>query len=422
MAHARTDAAPTGKRSDTTSRRDTRGRSRTVATGTIVGIIANPASGRDVRRLVAHGGATTTHDKLNRLQRILAGLAATGVDRVISMSDRGGIASGIRRLAGRSLSRDWPSIDFVDQPITHTAADTTAATQAMVDAGVGAIVVLGGDGTMRIVAASSLDIPILPISTGTNNAFPQPIEPTVAGLAAGLVATDDGAREAGTYRAKLLRVRCGERVESALVDVAITGANGVGSGAVWDPTSITELFLCFAETGAIGLSSIGGHIVPTSRRASTGLHLRLGEPSAMVVRPPIGPGLLIPVGVRSSTPLRAEESVVVEASSGVVAVDGERMLRFGPDSRPTITLHLGGPVVVDASATLDHAARHRLLATTTAATSPGPAHPPPSPSITDNPITNPKGRHRAITEPTGAVRRDGPHPAVRIAHPAGVPR
>ena len=48
-------------------------------------------------------------------------------------------------------------------------------------AGVRAIVVLGGDGTHRVVAKACGDVPLCAISTGTNNAFPELRETTVAG-------------------------------------------------------------------------------------------------------------------------------------------------------------------------------------------------------------------------------------------------
>lgn len=395
-----------------------------VTSEIVVGIIANPASARDVRRLVAHGGAVTTHDKLNRLQRVLAGLAAAGVDRVISMADRGGIMDGLRRLSDRTSAEGWPMLEFVDQPITHSALDTTAATRAMVDAGAGAIVVLGGDGTNRVVASASADVPLVSISTGTNNAFPRPVEPTVAGLAAGLVAVDERCRAAGTYRAKKMTVRCGTRLEDALVDLAISSVDRVGSGAVWDVTSISELFLCFAEADAIGLSAIGGHLQPTSRRHCAGLRMELGMPSATVVHPPIAPGLLEAVGVRSVSDFEADAPITTHASNGVVAIDGERMFRFGPNDRPMVTLHTDGPVVVDVAATLAHAARHGLLADSTSSVSRSaivrPTAEPPTPNTTNNPTE--KGSHRATTESTRALHRDGPHQAVRIAHLAGVSR
>ena len=63
-----------------------------------------------------------------------------------------------------------------------------------------AIVVLGGDGTHRVVAEARGDVPLCALSTGTNNVFPELREATVAGLATGLVATGGA-----------LATRCGAR-------------------------------------------------------------------------------------------------------------------------------------------------------------------------------------------------------------------
>src|SRR5205823_3643973 len=67
--------------------------------------------------------------------------------------------------------------------------DTVTAVLEMHARDVGAIVVLGGDGTHRIVAKHCDTIPLCALSTGTNNVFPELREATVAGLATGLVAT-----------------------------------------------------------------------------------------------------------------------------------------------------------------------------------------------------------------------------------------
>ena len=76
----------------------------------------------------------------------------------------------------------------------------------MRDAGCGVLLVLGGDGTNRIVAKAWPDATLLPISTGTNNVFPEHVEATLAGAAAGLVASGRVAREEVARRAKLVRV------------------------------------------------------------------------------------------------------------------------------------------------------------------------------------------------------------------------
>jgi predicted polyphosphate/ATP-dependent NAD kinase len=49
---------------------------------------------------------------------------------------------------------------------------------------VGAIVTLGGDGTNLAVSAACSDVPLVAISTGTNNVFPTMIDGTIAGIAA----------------------------------------------------------------------------------------------------------------------------------------------------------------------------------------------------------------------------------------------
>ncbi|MGI9613611.1 MAG: NAD(+)/NADH kinase [Acidimicrobiales bacterium] len=391
-----------------------------VAT-TTVGIIANPASARDIRRIVAHGGAVTTHDKLNRLQRLLVGLSSSGVERVITMADGSGITAGLLQLADRPSACSWPALKVVDQLITRTDTDSRVATKAMVDAGVGAIVVLGGDGTNRIVAGESGDVPLVSISTGTNNAFPLPLEPTVAGLAAGLIAASDDCRRVGTYRAKKLVVHHRDRTEDALVDVAISDADGVGAGAVWNAASVLELFLCFAEPDAIGLSSIGGHLHPVGRREPGGLAIALGEPAVATVRPPIGPGLVEAVDVRSISTLVPEVAVEVRSSTGVVAVDGERLFRFGSDDRPSVTLRADGPCVVDVSATLAYAAANGLLA----GPDPGSTRTPDSDSVPDgsDPTRPPqKGNAHDVSQPARPLHRDGSHPAVRVPNLAGVPR
>ena len=45
-----------------------------------VGIIANPAAGKDIRRLVAHGRVVSNQEKANILRRVFAGVVSTGTD------------------------------------------------------------------------------------------------------------------------------------------------------------------------------------------------------------------------------------------------------------------------------------------------------------------------------------------------------
>src|SRR5262249_60648778 len=94
----------------------------------------------------------------------------------------------------------------------------TGAARWRAGCGVGAMVTIGGDGTNRAVAAGCSDIPLVAISTGTNNVFPAMIEGTVAGLGAGLVATGAVNTLAVSRRTKRVEVHAGSVDDFPLVD------------------------------------------------------------------------------------------------------------------------------------------------------------------------------------------------------------
>ena len=48
-----------------------------------VGLIANPASGKDIRRLVAHASVFDNEEKRNIVRRVILGAAAAGADRFL---------------------------------------------------------------------------------------------------------------------------------------------------------------------------------------------------------------------------------------------------------------------------------------------------------------------------------------------------
>src|SRR5690606_2831319 len=133
-------------------------------------------------------------EKGRMIYRLIVGLGAVGVERVLLMPAGAGVGDSFERNlhahATHPLPTPLPSIELLEMPLHGTAVDTVEATKRMVAAGVRAIAVLGGDGTHRIVAQHCGDTPLCTLSTGTNNAFPQVREATIAGLATGLVAMD----------------------------------------------------------------------------------------------------------------------------------------------------------------------------------------------------------------------------------------
>src|SRR5262245_1189325 len=87
---------------------------RAMSHETTVGTIANPASGRDIRRLVASASVFPVAEKCNMIIRLLAALNATGVERALLMPDVGGISDRLRRaIISRSGPRAWSQVEFL---------------------------------------------------------------------------------------------------------------------------------------------------------------------------------------------------------------------------------------------------------------------------------------------------------------------
>ncbi len=327
-----------------------------------VGLIANPASGHDLRRLISGASIATNIEKVNIVRRLLAGLGASGVDRVLAMPDGSGLSLGIERaVEHHRVDRDgiWPDVDFVGMDVRQTADDTRTATIAMNGAGVGAIVVLGGDGTARAVASVAGDTPLLALSTGTNNAFGVMTDATVAGIAVGLVADGRCSIGDGCRRAKRLDVRIGDRIDLALVDAAVVDAPGVGARAIWHPSALRELVVTIAEPGAIGLSAIAAAVCPCARDDAAGRHLTFG-PAGRRVLAPIAPGLVRSVDLVTASTLALGEELTLQSSSGVLALDGEREVILDGEA-PIVTLLADGPLVIDVPTVLHLAAARGWL-------------------------------------------------------------
>jgi predicted polyphosphate/ATP-dependent NAD kinase len=229
---------------------------------------------------------------------------------------------------------------------------------------VAAIVVLGGDGTHRVVASHCGDIPLCTLSTGTNNAFPELREATVAGMATGLVATGRLAGDGLLRREKRLDVAVdgSGRRDCALVDVAVTIDRWIGSRALWRAGDIAEAVVAFAAPGAVGLSAVAAALEPVPRAAPYALYLRLappeGAPTAVTV--PLAPGLVTEVGVAEVRRVDPGERVALAPRVGCLALDGEREIELGPADRTTVRL-VEGPLVVDVDAVMARAAQQRVL-------------------------------------------------------------
>jgi predicted polyphosphate/ATP-dependent NAD kinase len=332
-----------------------------------IGVVANPASGRDIRRLVAGASVFDNSEKGNMVYRLMVGLAAVGVERVLMMPAASGLYASLERTLRSHAAAEkppLPRLELLEMTVRHTARDTVDAVTEMVGRGVSAIVVLGGDGTNRVVARHCSDVPLCTLSTGTNNAFPRMREATVAGLATGLVATGQAGDEA-LRREKILRVGLnGDHVQDcALVDVAVSAERFVGARALWRAGDISEMFVTSAAPDAVGLSAVGGLLDPVPRSAEHGLHIRLTDPkdAELVLTVPLAPGLVVPVGIAEYRRIEPGENVELEPVSGSVALDGEREIEIGPDDRVEVNLDTKGPLTISVEDAMQEAARRGLL-------------------------------------------------------------
>jgi predicted polyphosphate/ATP-dependent NAD kinase len=318
---------------------------------TTVGIIPNPASGKDIRRLVALGLTVDNNEKVNVVRRVLLGLQSAGVENVVFMPDYFGI--GRKALDSAQIEI---SASFVEMRVHGTQQDSTDAARIMAEMGVGCIITLGGDGTNRAVAKGCGDVPLVPISTGTNNVFPYMIEGTLAGIAAGVVAQQVTPLNDVTRRAKRLEIlRDGEIIDIALIDVVVSDDVFIGSRAIWDMSKVRTIILSRAEPSNIGLSSVGGNLYCADLDEYHGVYLEVGH-GKMHVTAPIAPGLIDQVSISGYRLLKIGDTVDVNHTPSMLALDGEREVEVQPDMHVSIRLSDRGPLVVDVSRALQEAA------------------------------------------------------------------
>lgn len=346
----------------------------TTGTAGTVGIIANPAAGKDVRRLVSHASPTSDAAKIGVVRRAVLGAIAGGAARVLVAPDRHNLSA--RAIADLDANEVGSCvIEFIDEAVYGFRGDTTTIAGRFAKEGVDALIVLGGDGTNRDVAKGWLDAPLVSISTGTNNVFPRQLDATLAGLGAGLVASGVVALDDASYRAKYVHVRFddGSPDDLALVDLALVEANFVGSRAVWDPSILRTLIACIAEPASVGLSSLAGVLRPVGRRMPGAVHVEIAHSRTGAigeVRALLAPGVMSAVAYSRCDVLANGDEVRLHGPA-MLAFDGERDRELNVDATATATVHADGPIVIDVEQAIVLAAQSGYFHSTVGFTSEG---------------------------------------------------
>lgn len=343
-----------------------------------IGVVANPVSARDVRRILSNAAGLTLGERANMLVRLIHTLAACGVGEVYLMPEREGLRPLLERQIQRSHRRHHPyplpRLIWLDMMVRGNIEDTFTATRMMCDLDVRVLMVLGGDGTHRAVAKYCGNTPIAAISSGTNNAFPPMREITVTALAAGLYAEGRIEAETALSPNKVLRARRYQadggllQEDLALVDIGILNEQILGAKAIGDTETLRTILVTQASPTAVGLSAVAAMLQPVSPQQPDGLvvELRVGvgpcEPGrACHVQAALAPGLIARIPVLSWRVLTSKQPYVLGGQSGLLSLDGEREMSFHPHERIEITLEKQAFYTLDVPSCLSHAARTGLM-------------------------------------------------------------
>ncbi|MCH9820833.1 MAG: NAD(+)/NADH kinase [Gammaproteobacteria bacterium] len=322
-----------------------------------VGLVANPASGKDIRRLAGKASVFDNREKLAIVRRAVIGAIAAGARRFVYMSDSHGIVK--QAIAETTIPR---GVRFEALPSSGTASamDTIVAAEQMAQKDCAVVLVLGGDGTNRAFVRGWRDATLVSLSTGTNNVFPVMAEATVAGMALGLIAADKVASRLVATQAKVIDVVIeAEEQDIALIDAVITRDAFIGAKALLDPSQLKEALLCRAEPAAVGITSLGGLVRPVSDKDDFGLHLTFTKGGRQLLAP-MGPGMFAKVEIGKTRLVKFDQAVKAQGPS-VIALDGERERVIAPGQRIEMRISRRGPWVVDLAATLQRAAKQKIF-------------------------------------------------------------
>lgn len=329
-----------------------------------VGLVANPAAGRDIRRLT--GGASVVDNRAKRRVAECVANSLTTVDdppALAVMPDKAGIAR-------HTVEEAPPGVDaeVLDMDREDSAADSRRAAARFRESA-DAVVVLGGDGTTRDVALEAGDVPLVGVSTGTNNVVPAPVDGTVAGACAAVVAA--GLVDAGavTRRHGLVEATvAGEDTSlTGLAAIEVTDTPFIGTRAVVDPSDLVGGVVSRAHPSEIGLPSVAGCLAPVAPSDPGGAMVRLSAPDAATrtVNGLVAPGLTTAVGIEEHRRLGWDDPAVFEVADGVIGADGERAVEL-VDGTVEIAPAANGPRLVDPRRALDAAGEAGVLVRGTA--------------------------------------------------------
>lgn len=326
-----------------------------------IGIIANPNSGKDIRRLISHASVIDNSEKINIVERIILGAQSLGVDKVYMLSDFNRIGYKVKdKLSTRKILNC--EIELVELPYYNSFKDTMNITEFMENNGVGCIVTLGGDGTNRALAKVVKETPIISISTGTNNVYPVMIEGTIAGMAAAAVASNKFNKNDYSIKDKRIEIyKDSKLIDIALVDTVISDETYIASKAIWDMENIQKIFVTRSHPASIGFSAIVGCKIIVTPQDDYGAYINVNK-SDYSIMAPVSAGVMEPVFVDEPRILTlGEEYEFTAVERGTIALDGEKEVEFSPGDKFTFKITRNGPYHVNVVKALEVAQHEGFL-------------------------------------------------------------
>jgi len=320
----------------------------------IVGILANPGSGKDIRRIISHASLFSNQDKSNIVERIISVVGKLGEHDLYIMPDMDHIgSSAVYRIANEKNTAK-ERLHILEMSIENNLNDTIEFIDQMKKLGANVLVVLGGDGTSRAAAKALGTTPLIAISTGTNNVFPEMVEGTVVGMAAAALASGLVNSEECCESCKRIEIyRDGQLADIALIDLVVSSQTFIGAKALWNMEDISRVVATQCHPATIGFSALIGCNAIVEHADDFGIvaDFSMDTPNRKAA---IAAGMMIPVHIKNQSILPLKQKLVMKMDKpGILALDGEREIPFEEGDEFTILITRQGPRKVNLKRTLE---------------------------------------------------------------------
>lgn len=325
-----------------------------------IGIIVNPFSGKDLRRIVAQAANVGNNEKVLKVVRMISSMKRFGIAKVYLMPDNYLVNANIASTVNNDGDSSHLMAELLDFIPTDQPEDTIRAVEMMKDKGIDCLIILGGDGTCRLAAKTDISVPVIPVSTGTNNVYPEFWEGTTVGIAASYIAKN-GLKN-NLRRGKRIEVYINDKfTDIALVDAVITDLPYVGSRVVTNVDDIKEVVVCRCSPDFIGFSAIVGSISICEDDDDFGYRLKIVKDGETTLTS-VSSGKIEEISYSGLEKIDiGNEYVYCPDFDGTVALDGERTVVFRKGDQIKFVINRNAPFKADVRKVLFEAVENNFF-------------------------------------------------------------